>query len=80
MKRHTFRWRSMVGFFRAGHPADAPQLGHLVSLAMCPAAAGAVRPSASSGFVSDRRACRSPTKQRRCTCEVVVRHDGRKRI
>ena len=56
MKRHTFRSRRMVGFFRAGYPADAPQRGHVALLAMCPAAAGAVRPSASSGFVNDRRA------------------------
>jgi hypothetical protein len=25
MKRHTFRSRRMVGFSRAGYPADAPQ-------------------------------------------------------
>ena len=59
MKRHTFRSRRMVGFFRAGYPADAPQRGHMALLAMCPAAAGVVRPSASSGFANDRRASRS---------------------
>ena len=36
MKRHTFRSRRMVGFFRAGYPADAPSLGHVALLAMCP--------------------------------------------
>jgi hypothetical protein len=49
MKKHKFRSRRMVGFFRAGYPADAPQLGHLTLLAMCPAAAGAVRPWVSNG-------------------------------
>ncbi|MDT5368761.1 MAG: hypothetical protein QOC62_3192 [Mycobacterium sp.] len=56
MKGHTFRSRRMVGFFSAGYPADAPQRGHMALPAMCPAAAGVVRPSASSGFVNDRRA------------------------
>jgi hypothetical protein len=31
MKKHTFRSRRMVGFFRAGYPADAPQQGHLAA-------------------------------------------------
>jgi hypothetical protein len=55
MKRDTFLSR-IVGFFRIGYPADAPRLGHVALIAMCPAAAGVVRPSASSGFMSDRRA------------------------
>jgi hypothetical protein len=46
MKKFTFRSRRMVGFFRAGYPADAPQLGHVALLAMCPAGARVVRPSA----------------------------------
>jgi hypothetical protein len=36
----------IVGFFRAGYSADAPQLGHVALIAMCPAAARVVRPSA----------------------------------
>jgi hypothetical protein len=47
MKRHTFLSR-IVKFFRAGYPADAPQLGHAALIAMCPAAAGVVRRSATS--------------------------------
>ncbi|MDT5367167.1 MAG: hypothetical protein QOC62_1598 [Mycobacterium sp.] len=39
---HTFRSRRMVGFFRAGYPADAPRTGHVALLAMCPAAANVV--------------------------------------
>jgi hypothetical protein len=47
MKRGRFLSR-IVGFFRAGYPADAPQLGHVALIAMCPAAAGVVRPSATA--------------------------------
>jgi hypothetical protein len=35
----------MVGFFRAGYPTDAPRLGHVALIAMCPAAVSVVRPS-----------------------------------
>jgi hypothetical protein len=42
MNGHTVFSR-IVGFFRAGYSADAPQLGHVASIAMCPAAAGVVR-------------------------------------
>ena len=42
MKKHTFLSR-IVKFFRAGYPADAPQLGHVALIAMCPAAAGVGR-------------------------------------
>jgi hypothetical protein len=45
MKKHTFRSRRMVGYFRARYPADAPQLGHAASLAMWPAGARVVRSS-----------------------------------
>jgi hypothetical protein len=51
MKRHTFRSRRMVGFFRTGYPADAPQTRHVALLAMCPATAGVV-----GHALSDRRA------------------------
>jgi len=46
----------IVAFWRAGYAPDAPQHGHIALLAMCPAAARVVRPSASGGFVGDRRA------------------------
>ena len=36
----------IVGFFRAGYPADAPQLGHVALIAMCPAAHSVARLSA----------------------------------
>jgi hypothetical protein len=39
----------IVGFFRAGNSADAPKLGYVALIAMCPAAAGVVRPSAANG-------------------------------
>jgi hypothetical protein len=44
MNGHTVFSR-IVGFFRAGCSADAPQLGHVALIAMCPAAAGVVRAS-----------------------------------
>jgi hypothetical protein len=47
MNGHTFFSR-IVGFFRAGYPADASQLGHVALIAMCPAASGVVRPSAAN--------------------------------
>jgi hypothetical protein len=47
MNGHTFFSR-IVEFFRAGYPADAPQLGHVALIAMCPAAAGVVRASTSN--------------------------------
>jgi hypothetical protein len=46
----------MVGFWRAGYALDAPQRGHLALLAVCPSAAGVLRPSASGRFAGDRRA------------------------
>jgi hypothetical protein len=45
MKRQSFLSR-IVGFFRAGYPADAPQRGHVALIAMCPTAAGILQPSA----------------------------------
>jgi hypothetical protein len=42
MNGHTFFSR-IIGFFRAGYPADAPQLGHVALIAMSPSAAGVVR-------------------------------------
>jgi len=47
MKRDTFVSR-IAKFFRAGYPADAPQLGHIALIAMCPAGARVVRPSTKS--------------------------------
>ena len=47
MNGHTFFSR-IVGFFRAGYSADAPQLGHVALIAMCPAAARVVRPFAAN--------------------------------
>ena len=47
MNGHAFFSR-IVGFFRAGYSADAPQLGYVTIIAMCPAAAGVVRPSAAN--------------------------------
>jgi hypothetical protein len=47
MKRQSFLSRT-VGFFRAGYRADAPQLGHLALIAMCPAAASVAQPSATT--------------------------------
>jgi hypothetical protein len=43
MKKHTFVSRRMVGFFRAGYSADAPRLGYVSLIAMCPAAASVVK-------------------------------------
>jgi hypothetical protein len=45
MNGNTFFSR-IVGFFRAGYPADAPQLGHVALIAMCPAAHSVARLSA----------------------------------
>jgi hypothetical protein len=56
MKRHTFRSRRMVGFFRAGHPAYAPQTGHVALLAMCPAATGVYGHPREVVSLNDRRA------------------------
>ncbi len=36
-----------VAWLRAGYPPEAAQFGHVALVALCPAAAGAVRPSAS---------------------------------
>jgi hypothetical protein len=47
MNGNTFFSR-MVRFFRAGYPADAPQLGHVALIAMCPAAHSVARPSSAS--------------------------------
>jgi hypothetical protein len=47
MKGHTFLSR-IVEFFRAEYPANAPQLGHVALIAMCPAAAGVALPSANT--------------------------------
>jgi hypothetical protein len=47
MNGHTFFSR-IVGFFRAGYPADVPQLGHVALIAMCPMAPGVVRASAAN--------------------------------
>jgi hypothetical protein len=44
MNGNTFFSR-IVGFFRAGYPADAPQLGHVALIALCPAAHSVARPS-----------------------------------
>ena len=44
MNGHKFFSR-IIGFFRAGYPGDAPQLGHVTLIAMCPAASAVVRPS-----------------------------------
>jgi hypothetical protein len=33
----------VVGWFRAGYPAAAPQFGHAALLALCPEAAGVLR-------------------------------------
>lgn len=44
MNRYT-RFSRIVGFFREGYSADAPQQGHVALIAMCPAAARIVRPS-----------------------------------
>jgi hypothetical protein len=43
MKKPTFISRRMVGFFRAGYPANAPRTGYLALVAMCPPAASATR-------------------------------------
>ena len=51
MNGHTFFSR-VIGFFRAGYPAGASQLGHVALIAMCPAAAGVVRPSAANRNMS----------------------------
>lgn len=48
MNGNTFFSR-IIGFFRAGYPADAPQRGHVALIAMCPAAHGVARPSAANG-------------------------------
>lgn len=45
MNGNTFFSR-IIGFFRAGYPTDAPQLGHAALVAMCPAAHSITRPSA----------------------------------
>ena len=47
MKRNSLLSR-IVGFVRAGYSADAPQLGHVALVAMCLAAAGVVRSSATT--------------------------------
>ena len=43
----------IVGFFRAGYSADAPQLGHVALIAMCP------RPLASYGRLLRTETCPS---------------------
>ncbi len=35
----------IADFFRAGYPTDAPRLGHVALIAMCPAAVSVVRPA-----------------------------------
>ncbi|WP_156750861.1 hypothetical protein [Mycobacterium sp. 852013-50091_SCH5140682] len=45
MNGYTFLSR-MISFCRAGYPADAPRLGHVALMAMCPAAHSAARSSA----------------------------------
>jgi hypothetical protein len=37
MKKHTFRSRRMVEFFRAGYSPNAPRTGQVAPAAMCPA-------------------------------------------
>jgi hypothetical protein len=38
MNKRSFLSR-LVEFFRAGYPADAPELGYVALIAMCPVAA-----------------------------------------
>ncbi|OBC01864.1 hypothetical protein A5784_17360 [Mycobacterium sp. 852013-50091_SCH5140682] len=47
MNKYTLVSR-IAGFFRTGYPTDAPRLGHVALIAMCPAAASVVHSTETS--------------------------------